>query len=412
MRSLGLYLLAAGLLGSQPRKLLVVSVDGLDARYLRQPDRHGVRIPTLRRLAAEGAFAEGGVVGVVPTVTWPSHTTILTGVPADRHGIPTNDQPGQPGQRWWFTRFLKARTLWHATTEKKMTSAAVYWPVTVGASINFNFPEFWKDRAGHGVLFAPIAEQATPGLERRIAAADPSFRGPEWNDAVAMRATRYLLEHEKPDLTLVHIADLDAAQHDHGAFSGAARDTLEKADSLIAWTLEKLPPGAVVAVVSDHGFDNAGSIVRPKALLRQAAIEGDVSVREGLIGTADEAVARFLRTQVGRHGIAREAPMEEVRRMAPHLASWRAAFDMATGHLASNDGQGPAVEPGNGKGSHGLWPTRENYRASFVLWGGGVARARLGEISMLDIAPTLAEILGVDLPAASRKSLWNRLRKR
>ena len=396
---------------AQPRKLLVISVDGLDARYLREPDRHGVKIPTLRRLFAEGTAAEGGVVGVVPTVTWPSHTTIISGVMPDAHGIVSNDQPGQPGQRWWFTSFLKARTLWHATTEKKMTSAAIYWPVTVGATVNFNFPEFWKERKGHGVEFAPIIEKATPGLAERVAREYRDFRGPQWHDTVAMRATRFLLEHEKPDLTLVHIADLDEAQHEHGVFSGDAMATLEIADSLIGWTLEKLPPGTVVAIVSDHGFDNAVQMVRPKVLLKEAGIAGAVEAREGLMGTADEAVAKFLRSRIGRHGIAREVPIEEVRKMAPKLAAWRAAFDMATGHFLSNDEKGLAVSPGDGKGSHGLWPTRQNYRASFVLWGQGVGRARLGEISMLEIAPTLAEILGVELPAATQKSLWGRARR-
>ncbi len=95
--TLTLFTLAAAL-AAQPSKLLVVSIDGLDTRYLHQADRLGLRIPTLRRLVNEGAVASG-VVGIVPTVTWPSHTTMITGVTADRHGIPTNDQPGRAGQR-------------------------------------------------------------------------------------------------------------------------------------------------------------------------------------------------------------------------------------------------------------------------------------------------------------------------
>ncbi|HEV2763582.1 MAG TPA: alkaline phosphatase family protein, partial [Pyrinomonadaceae bacterium] len=68
------------------RRALVVSLDGLDARYLRRADEFGLKIPTLRRLMREGVWAEG-VVGVYPTVTYPSHTTLVTGARPARHGI-------------------------------------------------------------------------------------------------------------------------------------------------------------------------------------------------------------------------------------------------------------------------------------------------------------------------------------
>ena len=160
---LGVAWLAASSAIAQPRKLLVISIDGLDTRYLHDADRLGLKIPHLRRLMAEGTLA-AGVVGIVPTVTWPSHTTIITGVAAEDHGILTNDQPGKPGQRWWFTSFLRARTLWQAALEKQLKTATVYWPVTVGAGVEFNFPEFWEERSGHDILFEPIARQATKGF--------------------------------------------------------------------------------------------------------------------------------------------------------------------------------------------------------------------------------------------------------
>ena len=392
---LTLLLVFALALAAQPRKLLVISVDGLDTRYLHDADRLSLRIPTLRRLAREGTLA-AGVVGVVPTVTWPSHTTIITGVESSEHGITSNDQPGQPGQRWWFVKFLKARTLWQAAAEKKLKTAAVYWPVTVGAQVDFNFPEFWEKRTDHDILFAPIAGKATPGLVERVARVYPSFPRSRWTDTSAMQAVLYLLEHEQPDLTLVHIADLDAEQHDFGAFSREAHAVLEHADYLIGWVLEKLPRGTVVAVVSDHGFENTEKIVRPKVMWR-----GSVEVSNGLIGARDEAAAGFFR----KSAIGREVPMEEVRRMAPQLAGWVAAFDTAAGHVASTEESGAAVSPGPGHGVHGLWPTRPNYRASLLMWGEGVRGGKLGEISMLEIAPTLAEIVGVSLPAAKRAAL-------
>ena len=54
-------------------KLLVISVDGLDWRYLRDADALGLKLPNIRRLLSRSQVADG-VVGVWPTVTWPSHT--------------------------------------------------------------------------------------------------------------------------------------------------------------------------------------------------------------------------------------------------------------------------------------------------------------------------------------------------
>jgi len=75
-----------GLTSSDATSVLMVSVDGMRPDYVLEADAHGLRIPFLRKLAAEGAYARG-VEGVWPTNTYPSHTTLLTGVLPAEHGI-------------------------------------------------------------------------------------------------------------------------------------------------------------------------------------------------------------------------------------------------------------------------------------------------------------------------------------
>src|SRR5262245_18728053 len=81
-------LYSAGSLAAAP-PVLVISVDGLHPAYVTDADRHGLMIPTLRRLMQQGAYARG-VVGVVPTVTYPSHTTLMTRLTPREHGIISN----------------------------------------------------------------------------------------------------------------------------------------------------------------------------------------------------------------------------------------------------------------------------------------------------------------------------------
>ena len=145
-------------------------------------------------------------------------------------------------------------------------------------------------------------------------------------------------------------------------------------------------------------------------MLRQAGVKGRVEVADGLIGTSDPAVAAHLKGLVGqgkKSGIAREVPMAEVKAKAPSLGRWIAAFDTMQNYAASDEDRGPAIGPGTHLGIHGFWPNRPNYRSVFILSGDGVRPVKLGEIDMLQIAPTFAEILGVKLPASKAASLWH-----
>jgi predicted AlkP superfamily pyrophosphatase or phosphodiesterase len=80
---------------------------------------------------------------------------------------------------------------------------------------------------------------------------------------------------------------------------------------------------------------------------------------------------------------------------------------MKLGYYALADATSPQVSeiPGS-LGSHGFSPDYPEMRASFFIEGPGIARHRdLGVIDMRQIAPTLAQILGVRLPAAVQPPL-------
>jgi predicted AlkP superfamily pyrophosphatase or phosphodiesterase len=116
-------LAAAAAFARQP--LLVISVDGLDQRYLANADAMKLKIPNLRRLMREGQWSRG-VVGVVPTITWPSHTTMITGVDPERHGIRGNRRPAsEGGDYYWSAKLLKARTLLDAAREAGLKTATI-----------------------------------------------------------------------------------------------------------------------------------------------------------------------------------------------------------------------------------------------------------------------------------------------
>jgi predicted AlkP superfamily pyrophosphatase or phosphodiesterase len=380
-------------------KLIVISIDGLDFRYLKDADRLHLKIPVLRKMMSTGAVADG-VVDMPPTDSWPSLTTLVTGVPAGQHGVSRNDRLDQVSVK---------PTLWRAATIASRKTALLNWPATATISGDFVCPPFWEKPGQTEIPFEPLSAKCTPGLVGRIASVYPRFTKSLWNDESAMLALDYLLKYEKPDLSLVNLVDLDAEEHETGALSLYSNDILENDDELLGQMLTQLPPRTLVAIVSGNGYETGDHVVRPRVLTGSSSIE----VKYGLIGTTDPRVAAALRrlAPVKKNGLGREVPMAEVRRFAPELRNWVAAFGTAPGYIAVEEAKGPAVGPGDHKGVHGLWSTRAGYRSVFILSGEGVRAVHLGEISSLDIAPTLASIIGVALPDASQPSLWPKLKK-
>jgi predicted AlkP superfamily pyrophosphatase or phosphodiesterase len=258
--------------------VLVLSIDGLDARYLNQADQLKFKIPNIRRLMKEGAWAGPGVIGVVPTVTWPSHTTIISSVDSAVHGILGNRRPRAEGREYyWSARLLKAPTLLDTAAKAGKSTAAITWPVTVDAPVTYNLPEYFAKRRGGGMDLRSIASKGSrPDLAAQITRVYPSFPQ-EWiNDRTRAVAVLFLLRRKPPDLTLVHFVDLDSEAHDHGPFSPEANAILEYQDELIGRMLTALPSDGAFVLVSDHGFERVDTEVN---LSIAAAAKGVKGVR-------------------------------------------------------------------------------------------------------------------------------------
>ncbi len=392
-----ILLLAAISLFAQRRPLVVISVDGLDHRYLRDADKLGLKIPTLRKLMREGAWADG-MAGVVPTVTWPSHTTLITGVPPREHGILSNRRPRQDtGDYYWFADMLKTKTLWHATRKAGLKSAAITWPVTVNADIDFNLPEYFRGRLGGSMDYISIYEKATPGLVEKIEKIDPSFRQSWVDDRTRKVATVYLLKHERPDLLLLHFVDLDAVAHDHGPYEKEANATLEQTDAYIAEIVAAAPASAVIAVVSDHGFERVDRELSVAVLDMELGLAGKVRSYGGLLFALSAEAAEKLE----KSGyLGRKVPPGEVARFAPEMSKGMVAAFEPKRHEGFQYGGAGATKlamPPHEIGNHGFWPGLSDYRAAFLLWGEGIAPAKLPAMPMEDAAAKFASILGVKL---------------
>jgi predicted AlkP superfamily pyrophosphatase or phosphodiesterase len=417
--------------------LVVISVDGLRPDYVTAADVHGARVPNLRKFLREGTFAEG-VTGVIPTVTYPSHTTLVTGVWPAKHGILANttfDPLQKNHEGWyWYAEDIRVPTLWDAAAAAGRTTASIQWPVTVGAKINWNIPELW--RAGTAEDAKLLRVVSTPGLLAEGKAAIGEYRGgidatPE-SDEVRGKYAVWILENKHPGLLTVHLIALDHIEHETQAFSPKAMAVLERLDAVVGkiWeAAEHVAPGrAFVAVVSDHGFVNYGQQLNlfpafEKAKLFSLDDRGKISEwrampwetggsaaivlkdpRNGLT----TATVRALLTKLAAdpaNGIDRVLEGEELHRKGGYP---NASFfvGLKPGWRTGSSLTGPVVTSVKAGGTHGGLPDLPDLRAAFFLVGPGVpVDKNLGLIDMRDIAPTLAKAVGLALPSADGKPL-------
>lgn len=431
-------LLTAGLLAATPalaEPVLLISIDGLRPGDVIEAEQRGLRIPNLRRFVTEGAYATG-VIGVLPTVTYPSHTTLVTGASPAKHGIVSNNtfDPKQINQGgwYWYASDIKVPTLWSAAGAAGKTVGSIHWPVSVGAQgVTWNLPQIW--RTGHPDDAKLVAALSTPGLvpelekatgEAYVPGIDEGVEGDEKRGRFAVE----LIEAHKPEFLSVYYTALDHEQHAQGPGTPSAHTVLERIDAVIGQVIAAelaAHPDAVIAVASDHGFETIGretSLYRPFidagliTLDDKGAIKSWDAVPWIAGGSAAVVLARpddaALQAKVAKlladleadpaNGIAAVVGKDEIARMGGNPEATFYVNMMPDATLAGFAGAAaPLRATPKYHGTHGYFPQAKNLRSTFLIMGKGVPAGRsLGEIDMRAIAPTLAAVLGVKLDGA------------
>lgn len=404
-------------------RVLLISIDGLMPVSYRDPALAD-RTPNLRRLAEQGVWADG-VIGVTPTVTYPSHTTLITGVPPARHGIYDNrifDPENRSNGAWyWFASAIQVPTLPMAVRSRGLTAAAVTWPVTIGMDLDFNAPELigLSRHPEHMALQRAISTPRTLYDAAGIARGTP-YTWPQ-SDRDRADLTMFLVRTYAPNLTLLHLIELDGAQHTYGPGSPEALDTMKRMDGYVGEIVEaaRKAPGAerlTVALVSDHGFLALKTQVQPNFLLKQAGLidvnaSGAVTGWRAYFHAAGGSGYVYVKDPADRPRVAtileglRRDPANGIRAVwSPEDLTRAGAHPDAVFGIDVEDGFYTAVghdvllKPSASKGGHGFAPDRPALHASLILTGAAVERrGSLGVVRQTQIAPTLARIFGVGL---------------
>jgi predicted AlkP superfamily pyrophosphatase or phosphodiesterase len=417
--------------------LLLISIDGLKPEAVLQAEQHGLTLPNLRAFLADGVYATG-VRGVLPTLTYPSHMTLLTGASPAKHGIYANTtfDPLDRNERgwYWYREDVRVPTLWDAAAAAHLTTANVYWPTSVAANITYNLPQIW--RAGTDDDLKLQRALSTPGLESELSAGLGRYPGgmeeTVAEDEIRARFAIRLLETRHPDFMTVYLTGLDTEQHKSGPFSAEANRVLERLDAVVgalrAAAERAAPHAATICIVSDHGFariahdvnlysafladglftiDQAHKIASWKAMPWPAGGSAAVLLKDPDDRAIHEQTAALLEklARDPANGIERIWTHDQIVAArgfpdAAFLVAFKVGYELGFGF------SGPLVGPPTNLGMHGYPPGYPEMRSTFLLVGPTIPRGlSVGEIDMRQIAPTLARILDAPLPDAELPAL-------
>ncbi len=382
-----------------------------------------------------------------PAITWPNHTTLVTGVPPRKHSVLFNGVLERPGAGRAVrvdpqrdkSDLVAVPTLYDHLHHAGYRTAGINWPCTRRtATLDDDFPDA-PEQITH----------MTPRLRDELIAArilegtnDQAFReqSSAVKDQIWTAAAAHVIRKRQPNFVLFHLLITDSIQHKYGPQSPAAYTAVALADAQLAEVLRAVDAAGIreqttVFVTADHGFATALKIVNPNVVLRKAglletgAAPGILAARAQIVSeggiamvyftdpaTLNENQAKVLSLMREHEGIADILTPDQFDALGlPDPAKNRQMADLILvakdGYAFNNEAHGEesvtevTLASGN-QGHHGYLTTNPKMNAPFIAWGRGIkSGVKLGIIDNIDVAPTIAKLLGENLPGAEGRVL-------
>jgi predicted AlkP superfamily pyrophosphatase or phosphodiesterase len=431
---LSLLTIAIVSLGAQAQKkhVILISIDGLhNDMYLEKT----WPVPNLRLLMKEGTYADH-CLSVFPSYTYPSHTAMITGAYPAQSGVNFNQPIGSTGDWFWFAKAIKAPTLWQALKANGQTTAAVEWPVTVGADITYNIPEIWSNDHPDDRI-TEERKYATRGLIEEIEKnATGKLDSTNFNDNYfsldenAGRAAAYIFQTKKPAFMAVHFACVDGKEHDDGRDADSVRLALASVDRAIGEILEAVEKSkekalTTIIITGDHGFSSINQVMRPNMLIRSLPVRfiaaggsaflyhivsTDKMERQTIIKAVTDSLNSLPKD---KRKLFRIVYREELDRMGADnnaimaLAAVPGLVFSGSSRPRQTENHGPGTLIQNNKlegvfipttgGHHGYDPNIADMYTGFIAAGAGIIKGgNITETKLVDIAPLIAKLLNIE----------------
>ncbi|MGV3541470.1 MAG: alkaline phosphatase family protein [Rufibacter sp.] len=413
--------------GQTAKHVVLISIDGLRPDFYLDKNWPA---PNLQKLLAKGTYATG-VNSVFPSVTYPAHTTLITGATPGKHQVYYNEIQDAPNGEWyWESKYIKVPTLWEAVKQKGFTSGAIMWPVSVGAPIDYNFPPRRPNKDEKGDQLAvtrPVVTPATLLVEMEKATGTKltanDLKGPNQDRTTGLMANHIITRH-KPNLMAIHFLEIDHAGHDYGRDHKHVREAVALVDSLVGnvlATIEKagLKDKTAILITGDHGMVSRTTSLAPNVWLAQNGLLGKDGWKAKFVPTGGSAFL-YLKDKKDKATLQKvkqilaSVPPEQKKMFRvidrKQLDAVGAdsepvlALSFASGVAYGGAQEGEAVRKTKPGGSHGHFPDFQEIQTGFIATGVGINQGvKVQQMSILDVAPLVSKLLGLDFNAPDGK---------
>jgi predicted AlkP superfamily pyrophosphatase or phosphodiesterase len=414
--------------------LIVISFDclsSLDFPMLQE-------LPNFKNLLQIGSYCNN-VQTIYPSVTYPCHTTIVTGKYPKRHGVVNNTflQPGRLSPDWyWHRKHVKGTTLYDEAKKAGMTTAALLWPVTARANIDYNMPEIFANRSWHhqipvSLLNGSIRYQLD--MNRRFGHLRNGLNQPELDDFV-LESTVHTLKTKKPDLFLVHFVDLDSQRHYHGFSSKEAMDAVRRHDVRLGRIMQALKDGGIyenstIVALGDHSALDESKAIKLNVLFKEHSLidvdeHGTIRNWKAYCKSCDGSAYIYLnklsdnKTKEVVEELLKKLALDEISGIEKVISQDEAAamgadencafmVEARRGFYIKEQIDGEFIDSITERdvrakrytlASHGYSPEKEDYTTVIMAAGKGInPNVVVPSMHLVDEGPTFAKLLGLDL---------------
>lgn len=409
------------------RHVILITIDGLRPEFYLDS---AWEAKNLRELMRNGSCARE-VTSVFPSLTYPNHTSIITGAYPSKHGIYSNSPfiaTSPEDSVYWQFDSIKSGTLWEAAKNAGLSTASVLWPVSAAAPVDYNIPDV--GRLGEKTYAFSKPKGLIESIKRNVYNEDgPDMRYLFYSplndgiDANIAQTAAYIIRKEKPGFMTVHLLGLDHCQHLNGRDGSGVKEGVRQVDNAIGLIVEALSSSKIkdettVIVMGDHGFVTSGTDVYPNVWLKEAGLingPGPDDWKAFFFPTAGSSFLhlkdkndRATLDKVQQILSGRPAGEKKYFRVISGESLLEAASDPRArlvltgenGAVFGWDMTGKAVRPKEKiKGDHGHFPDSKEIKTGFIVQGAGIkSGVTIDNMSVTDVAPLIAALLRLGKP--------------
>lgn len=414
------------------KKLIILSADAMITEDLEL----FTTLPGYKKYLENGCMVRE-VKSIYPTVTYPCHTTMMTGNYPNRHGVTSNFklQMNEKPTPWnWFSEVIQSKDIFTACKEKGLTTATVFWPVTgCHKDIDYKIPEYVPQN-GDTIeeAFRRVGcDEEMLAIVKRNSSLLKEYKHP-YVDEFIIQCACDILREKQPDVILIHPANIDGARHANGVFHEKVNEEVINTDRFVQMLMEVqeelgLAEYTNLVVTSDHGqmdiqriinlnviladygfidVDENGMVKDWKAFCLSNALSANVYLKNPNDEVTKQRVFKLLQwlKKEGIYGISQVFTKDSVDEKY-HLRgefsyviegdNYTSFGESVTGSLIESFGN---KDYRYGKASHGHLPEK-GPQPIFMAKGPDFAEnVVLQSGRLIDQAPTYARLLGVELP--------------